>query len=300
MKLVIALGGNAIARNGDASYKEQVKAVRKTAKQIVKLIKARHKIIITHGNGPQVGNILLRQEKSKKSIPPMPLSVCGAESQGEIGYIIQQQLDNELKRAGIKKEVVTLVTQVLVDKRDPAFKKPTKPIGPFYKKKKKGFVYQTGKGWRRVVPSPKPKNIIEKKEIMDLIKPGRIVISCGGGGIPVIMKRKELIGVDAVIDKDRAAALLAKIVKADILLILTDVDGVYLNFGKRNQKKIRKLKLAEAQKYLKAEQFPAGSMGPKIEACIQFIKQGGNKAIITSLEKADAALKGKSGTMIIQ
>lgn len=300
MKIIIALGGNAISRDGKASYNEQVKQVRRTARQIVALIKAGHKVIITHGNGPQVGDLLLQQEIGKKAIPPMPLSVCGAESQGEIGYMIQQQLYNELKNSEIKKEAVTLITQVLVDYHDPAFKNPTKPVGPFYKSKKKGSAYQIGKGWRKVVASPMPQDVIEKDEIIDLVNKGRVVIACGGGGIPVVRKNGKLIGVDAVIDKDRATALLGKIVGADLLLILTDVEYAYLNFGEADQKPLRRLKLAEANKYLKADEFKEGSMKPKVESCIQFIRQGGKRAIITSLEKASDAISGKTGTVIMR
>jgi len=290
MKIVIALGGNAIAKDGKASYRKQIANIKKTCKVLAELIKAKHTVVITHGNGPQVGDLLLKQSK-------MPLDVLGAESQGEIGYLIQQQLDNELRKKKIKKDVIALVTQVLVDSK---LGKPSKPIGPFYKSKKKGFVYQIGKGWRKVVLSPKPISIIEIKEIKNLIQDGAIVIACGGGGIPVIKKKNQLVGIEGVIDKDRAGQVLANSIKADTLLILTDVPYVYLNYGQKNQRKLTTITLKDAKKYLKAGEFAEGSMGPKVEAGVQFIKKGGQKVIIGSLSKAKQAIQGKSGTVIVK
>jgi len=244
--VVVALGGNAILPAGKAgTIKQQTSAVKKTVKTISKLIKQGWRVVITHGNGPQVGNIMIQQEKGKKVVPMMPLDICDAQTQGLIGYLIQRELENQLKKDKIKKEVVTFITQILVDGKDRAFKDPTKPIGPFYsdkevKKLKKKFkmIKQKGKGWRRVVPSPKPKKILEVDEIKYLVSKGRVVIACGGGGIPVVKRRGLHIGVEAVIDKDRAAQLLASELKADLLLILTDVDCVYLNYKTRKQKKL--------------------------------------------------------------
>lgn len=307
MKIVLALGGNAIAQKGKASYKEQLAAVRKTSKSISSLVKSGHKLVITHGNGPQVGNIMLQQEAGKRVSPIMPLFVAGAESQGEVGYLIQQQLQNEFRRKRMKKEVVTLLTQVLVSKTDLAFKNPTKFIGPFYTSKqavslrrKYKIKKQDARGWRRVVASPKPIDILEKSTINSLLAKGCVVIACGGGGIPVTKSHSGFEGVEAVIDKDRSAALLGKLVRADLLVILTDVDGAYLNYGKKNQKLLSKLKLNEALRLLKQGEWPEGSFAPKIESACNFIKSGGKKAVIAHLGKAGEALAGKSGTVITQ
>ena len=307
-KLLIALGGNAILKAGEkGTAGEQFLRIHETCSHFLELIKAGYQLAITHGNGPQVGAILLQNEIAKETLPSMPLDVCGAESQGFIGYMLARQLFSRLKIAGVHKEMVCLITQTLVDQNDPAFKKPTKPIGPFYNEKeaetlktekKWKMVFQTGKGFRRVVPSPDPKDIIEGKAIGELFAGGKIVIACGGGGIPVIQTSDgALKGVEAVIDKYHTAAVLAQKIKADILLILTDVEAVAINFGKPDQKNLNKLSIADAEKYLKAGEFGKGSMGPKVEAAIQFAKAGG-KALITSLEKAKEALEGKSGTLI--
>ncbi len=304
--IVVALGGNAILQKGEkGTFEEQYGNVRKTCKHIVKLIEQGYNVVITHGNGPQVGAILLQNEAGKDLVPPMPLDVCGAESQGFIGYMIQQNLDNLLKG---KKPVATVVTQVVVDINDPAFNEPSKPVGPFYDEKQakkladeKGWVVKedAGRGWRRVVPSPDPKRIVEASSINALIKAGIVVIASGGGGIPVVEKPDgSLSGVEAVIDKDLAGERLAKEVKADILMILTSVDQVYLNYGKPEQKGISKMTIGEAKKYYEEGHFAKGSMGPKIKAAIRFIENGGKKAIITSPELATDALAGKAGTII--
>lgn len=278
---------------------------------MMKIIKRGYPIVITHGNGPQVGNLLIQQERSVREIPPQPLDVCDAMTQGQIGYMIQQTLVNELKDAGINRDVITLITQVMVDKEDPGFLNPTKPIGLFYSKiqkekygKHRGHVFQKvdmkGERYRRVVPSPNPLQILEDKVTKDLFESGVIVIASGGGGVPVILDDEGHIrGIEAVIDKDLAGEKLAESVDADLLMILTEVDQVYLNFGKKEQKGLRTLRLEEAKEYLGEGQFPAGSMGPKIEACIRFIEHGGEKAIITCLECADEALEGRGGTQII-
>jgi carbamate kinase len=311
-KIVIALGGNAIKQwNQKGSAEEQLENLRRSCSHMMKIVKRGYPIAITHGNGPQVGNLLIQQERSVREIPAQPLDVCDVMTQGQIGYMIQQTLMNELKDAGIKRDVVTLITQVMVEKEDPGFLNPTKPIGPFYSKirkekygKHQGHVFQRvemkGERYRRVVPSPNPLQILEGKVIKDLFESGVIVIASGGGGVPVISDDDGHIrGIEAVIDKDLAGEKLAESVGADLLMILTEVDQVYLNFGKKEQKGLRTLRLEEAKKYLGEGQFPAGSMGPKIEACVRFIEYGGEKAIVTCLECADDALEAKGGTQII-
>ena len=266
---------------------------------------------ITHGNGPQVGNLLIQQEKGDREVPPQPLDVCDAMTQGQIGYMIQQTLFNELKNAGINRDVLTLITQVLVDKGDPGFRNPTKPVGPFYSKiqkekyeERRGHVFQKiemkEERYRRVVPSPDPLRILEANVIKGLFESGVIVIASGGGGLPVILDdQRHLHGIEAVIDKDLAGEKLAESVGADLFMILTEVDQVYLNFERKEQRGLRTLRLEEAKKYLREGQFPAGSMGPKIEACIRFIEYGGEEAMITCLDCADDALEGRGGTRII-
>lgn len=311
-KIVIALGGNAIKQwNQEGSAEEQLENLRRSCSHMMKIVKKGYPIVITHGNGPQVGNLLIQQERSVREIPPQPLDVCDAMTQGQIGYMIQQTLVNELKDAGIHRDVVTLITQVMVDKEDPGFLNPTKPIGLFYSKIQKekygehrGHVFQKvdmkGERYRRVVPSPNPLQILEDKVIKSLFESGVIVIASGGGGVPVILDDEGHIrGIEAVIDKDLAGEKLAESVGADLLMILTEVDQVYLNFGKKEQKGLSTLRLEDAKKYLGEGQFPAGSMGPKIEACIRFIEYGGEKAIITCLECADEALEGRGGTQIV-
>jgi carbamate kinase len=308
-KVLIALGGNALLRaNESGTDKEQLKHVKETCLHFLKIIESGYNIAITHGNGPQVGAILLKNELCSEKLPSMPLDICGAESQGLIGYMIQRELYNILERNSKDIKVISILTQVLVDKKDEAFENPTKPIGPFYRETEKNkiekergwkMVYQEGKGFRRVVPSPIPLSIIEGDIIKKLFDEEYVVIACGGGGIPVIREDEDtLIGVEAVIDKDRTAAVLAKRIGAETLLILTDVERVALDFGKPSQKNLSKLSEIEAEKYIKEGQFGKGSMEPKIEAAINFLKHGGKKAIITSLEKSKDALDGKTGTVI--
>jgi carbamate kinase len=286
---VVALGGNAVIKpNERGTIKQQIKHINQTISHLKNLSK-NYNIVITHGNGPQVGNLLIQQERWKAEIPPMPLDVCDSMTQGQLGYLIQRSVQNILR-----KKCVTLITQILVDKKDKAFKKPTKPIGPYYKKKTEKNMIKEPEGWRKVVPSPKPKKIIEIEEIKSLIKRGFIVISCGGGGIPVI-KENGLEGIEAVIDKDYATELLAKELKADLLIFLTDVKNVYLDYGTKNQKPIKKMSVEQAKKYMK--HFKEGSMKPKIKASINFLKKG-KKVIITKPKLLDKALTGKTGTMI--
>ena len=308
-KIVIALGGNALGN----SQEEQLKLLEGVSKIIVSLVKDGNRIVLTHGNGPQVGQIFLAMDYSANGevkTPSMPFPECGSMSQGYIGYQMQQCIQDELEREGIKKDCATLITQVLVDPEDSAFDNPTKPIGKFYSKeeadvisKDKGYVFveDAGRGYRRVVPSPIPKDIIEKNVIRQLVDNDNIVICAGGGGIPVIKtdRIKLLEGVEAVIDKDRTASLLAKELDADILLILTAIDKVFINFGKDNQEALDEISVDEALEYIRGEEFAKGSMLPKIEACIDFVKEDSSKkAIIGSLEKAYDAIKGISGTII--
>ncbi len=305
---MVALGGNAILKyKEEGTAEEQMRNVRVTCRTLAWLIKAGYHIAVTHGNGPQVGDILLRNEIAKDQLPPMPLDFCGAESQGMIGYMLQQGLMNEMRQVGIEKPVMTILTQTLVAKDDPAFDRPSKPIGPFYSSKeaeglqeKNGWtVTETpGRGFRRVVPSPRPISIVEGRSIKDLFENGYVVISCGGGGIPVIDMDGEIIGVEAVVDKDHSAALLANLIGACSLLILTDVDAVYLDYGKPGQRAIPAMNTAQAKKWLSQGHFHEGSMGPKMESAIAFVKNGGKRAVITSMEKALDAVAGKAGTTI--
>ena len=304
-KLVIALGGNAL---GNTPY-EQLKLVQETAKPIVDLIEAGNQVVIAHGNGPQVGmiNLAMSTAANAKAIKSdMPFPECGAMSQGYIGYHLQNSIQNELSARGIKKSVATVVTQVLVDENDPAFQHPTKPIGAFYSKEEadkiaaeKGYtmIEDAGRGYRQVVPSPKPVDVVEKEMVNTLIDAGHVVITVGGGGIPVIEKEGKLLGVPAVIDKDFASAKLAELVKADALVILTAVDRVAINWGKPNQQSLEHMTCAEAEQYCKEGHFAPGSMLPKVQAAMSFAKTGG-EAIIASLENAAAALRGESGTKV--
>ena len=306
--IVIALGGNAIKRaEEEGTAEQQLRNVKITCKHILEIIKRGYRVVITHGNGPQVGNLLIQQEEASKLVPPQPLDILGAMTQGQIGYMLQQTLINYLREEKLNIPVATIITQVLVDKDDPDFNNPSKPVGPFYTRKEaeklieeKGYIIKKvkpgRKAYRRVVPSPDPIEIIEKDVIKMLVDAGFIVIASGGGGIPVIDQNGQLRGVEAVIDKDLAGERLAEIVDADIFLILTDVEKVKLNFRKPNEKDLDKLTIAEAEKYLEEGHFLPGSMEPKVKACIRFLKAGGEKAIITSLDKAVEALEGKTGT----
>ena len=307
-RLVIALGGNALGNNPE----EQLELVKTTASTIVDLVEEGYDVIVGHGNGPQVGMVNLAFENSHNKVggtPTMPFPECGAMTQGYIGYHLQQSIMNELAKRGIKKNVATVVTQVEVDPEDSAFKNPTKPIGSFYSKEEadkiaaeKGFTFVegAGRGYRRVVPSPIPKRIVELKVVEQLVDAGDIVITVGGGGIPVVETENGLKGVAAVIDKDRASALLARDVKADRLIILTAVDRVCINFNKPDQKELAEMSLEEADKYIGEKQFAPGSMLPKVESCMEFVKNSahGGTALITSLSRAADALEGKTGTII--
>lgn len=306
MKIVIALGGNALGNNP----KEQLALVKNTAKPLVDLIEDGHQLIIAHGNGPQVGMINLAMEAASVSVntPEIPFPECGAMSQGYIGYHLQNAIQEELKNRNIKKDVVTLVTQVIVDEHDPAFNHPTKPIGHFYTKEeaqeatlKKGFVMieDSGRGYRRVVPSPKPVDVVEKEVIKTLSNQGVVVITVGGGGIPVIRKGNSLVGVEAVIDKDFASAKVAELMDVDYLFILTAVDRVMINYNKPNQQSLESISVAQARQYISEGHFAPGSMLPKVEAAISFVENNPNRiSVIASLDKAKEAIQGLSGTKI--
>jgi carbamate kinase len=294
--LIVALGGNALIKPGERGTPEQmINNLQAPIKQIAELSEE-YNIVITHGNGPQVGALLLQQEATDE-ITRMPLQILVAETQGQIGFLIESTLDEELMRLGMdmRKLFLTVLTYVEVDLNDRAFMRPTKPIGPAYKRKRPGYV-KTSKGWRRVVPSPKPLRIVQSREIRKLMEENFIVISCGGGGIPVIKEGTRFQGVEAVIDKDLASAKLGEQINADILLIATDVEKVALNYGRVDYKYLNKVSTTEAKQYLKQGHFPPGSMGPKIQAVINFLESGGEQAIITSIEKIKEALDGKART----
>jgi len=310
MKVLVSLGGNAILKHGQrGTVEEQEENVQNTAKHLASILRRGERLAITHGNGPQVGNILLQNEMAKEKLPPMPLDVCGAESQGMIGYMFQRALRSELESGGPKLAVVTIVSQTLVDAEDPAFKNPTKPVGPFYSaneakqlRESKGWhvVSDSGRGYRRVVPSPTPLDILEKETIIRLFETGTVVISVGGGGVPVIREKNGTIrGVEAVLDKDRTAALLAKTLGVETLLILTDVEKVFVNYGKPDQRALDRVTVQDCKKYLSEGQFPEGSMGPKIESAVSFLSgSSGRRVVIASLEMAEEALRGTAGTTI--
>lgn len=298
MRIVVALGGNALG----STVSEQIANTKKTASKLVDLVEMGHELIITHGNGPQVGIIYKRMSEEG-----FPFAECGAMSQGYIGYHLQQAMQAELQKRRKKMRIATIISQVEVDKNDTAFKNPTKPIGNFYTKEEAeklmsegSGVYKedAGRGYRKVVPSPIPIKICELSTIEKSLEGKNIVITCGGGGIPVVMAKNGYKGVDAVIDKDRTSALLASKLKADILLILTTVEKVSINFNTPNEKKLSKLNIKEAKKYIENKEFKEGSMLPKIEACMEFVKHSNGKAIITSLAKAKNAIEGKTGTII--
>ena len=309
-KIVVALGGNALQKNGELTAQIQEEVAKETVQKLIPLIKDGHELVIVHGNGPQVGNLVLHEEAGNSpSTPAMPLHVSVGMTQGMIGYWIQKALQEELSKNKISKNAITIITQVEVSKEDPAFQNPTKPIGPFYSEdeaqkvaEEKGYTVKedSGRGWRRVVPSPKPIHILEAEAIINLMKTGAIVVAAGGGGIPVVKSGKNSFeGIDAVIDKDFAAELLAEKINADTLLILTGVDNAMINFGKENQQALGVISVEEAQKYINDEQFGAGSMLPKVQASLKFA-QTGKKAIITSLENAQDAISKNLGTIIIK
>lgn len=301
--LLIALGGNALIRKGQQGLiEEQFENLKMPIRQIARLSQD-YRVLITHGNGPQVGNLLLQQE-ARSDVPRLPLEILVAQTQGQIGYMIESTLDTELMALGpdAQKPLVSLISYVVVDENDPAFKNPSKPIGPVYGEEDlPGLPFQvvkTAKGFRRVVASPKPVTIVEKKEIRALLDMDFIVICCGGGGIPVIREGRSFEGVDAVIDKDLASARLAEEVGVDLFVIATDVEGAALHYGEPDQEFLDHVLPDEARRYLKEGHFPPGSMGPKIEACLAFVERTGNEAVITSIRSIEAAIAGTAGTKI--
>lgn len=312
---VVAIGGNAILRAGQqATFENQMANLRETCVHLAKLIKGGYDMVLTHGNGPQVGNILLQNELLRQDVPPMPIDVCVAESQALLGYMIQQALKEELERVGMDRVVTCILTRVLVDPDDPAFDNPTKPVGPYYSEEEAREIGEE-RGWkfiedlrrggfRRVLPSPRPMDIIERGAIKRLVFGGEgqseVVVAAGGGGIPVIRKKEGLEGVEAVVDKDLAACVLASAIDEKFLLLLTDVDRVYLNFGKEDQRPLDLVTTDEIEEYLAQGHFPPGSMGPKVEAAIKFLREGGVKVIITMPELLEEALEGRAGTQIVQ
>ncbi len=309
MRIVVALGGNALGK----TPAQQLSLVKDTAKPIVDLIEKGNEVIIVHGNGPQVGMINLAMETASKTeakTPEMPFPECGAMSQGYIGYHLQNAIREELLSRGNKKPVATVITQVIVDKDDPAFENPTKPIGAFYTEEEakkleaeKGYIVKedAGRGWRRVVPSPIPVDVAEKETVKTLVENGHIVITVGGGGIPVVVEGNSLVGVPAVIDKDFASEKIAEILDADYLIILTAVEKVAINFGKPNQEVLSEMNLADAERYIEEGHFAPGSMLPKVKAAMKFAaSKEGRKSLITALEKAGEGIEGKTGTLVVK
>jgi carbamate kinase len=311
-RIVIALGGNAIKQAHElGTAQEQMRNIQNSCQQVLQIIQAGYDVVLTHGNGPQVGNILIQQETGISQVPDQPMDICGAMTQGQIGYMLQQALVNGLKAYNLNFNVVTVITQVMVDREDPDFRNPSKPVGPFYDQET-GNRYKSERGYqikqvipngerpfRRVVPSPDPIRILEGKALKRLVDAGMIVIASGGGGIPVVLNdHGEFEGIEGVIDKDLAGEKLAEAVGADILLILTDVNKVRLGFGTPPEKDLDRMDVTQAKHYLKEGHFLSGSMAPKIEACIRFLEYGGEEAIITSLNKAWLSIQGQEGTHI--
>jgi carbamate kinase len=304
--MLLAVGGNSLIRAGEkGTIAEQRSNAQRTAAQIVGLIRAGYRIVLTHGNGPQVGAELLRSERGASQVPGLPLDVCDASTQGEIGYLLQQSLQTELEQAGLRVPVATVLTQCLLSPDDPSMKHPSKPIGPFYSRadaqeRKRLFgweiVEDAARGYRRVVPSPEPIDIVELDVIRDLVERDVLVIACGGGGIPVVWSNGRLQGVEAVIDKDRASALLASHLGVDLFVISTDTDYVYLDYKKPKQRLLRRVSAEELEEYASAGHFPPGNMGPKIESVLSFLRNGGKEAVITSCENLCSAVAGSAGT----
>lgn len=308
--VVVAIGGNALVRESQrGTFEEQLANVQESVDTLADLIRQGYRLIITHGNGPQVGNLHLRGEAPESGLTAMPLDVCGAETQGQIGYIIETALTNTLKKLGLDVPAATIVTRVEVSLDDPNFVSPTKPVGPFYSKERleeklaeKTFPYieDSGRGFRRVVPSPEPVAILQEKIIRSLSESGAVVIAGGGGGIPVARSAEGLYsGVEAVIDKDKTSALLAASVNADVLLILTGVEKIAVNFNKLDMRSLDRMTVSEAAAYMAEGQFPPGSMGPKVDAGMRFAAKSGKPAIVTDLAHAAEALEGKTGTRIV-
>ena len=307
---VVAFGGNALLRPEDrGTQEEQIARAKQAARWLAEIVRHGYKLIVVHGNGPQVGNILVQAEEASTKIPPQSLDVCVAQTEGSIGFMLQQAIRNRLESIGVGGEVATILTEVEVDVNDPAFKRPTKPIGPFFTRYRAealerdlGWTMRedAGRGWRHVVPSPRPLRILNIKTVSRMLESAAVVVAAGGGGIPVVRGRDgQWRGIEAVIDKDYASALLAADLNADLFVILTGVSKVALDFGKPTQRTLDRMTIAEAEKYLAAGQFPAGSMGPKIESAIQFVRATKKQVLITDVDVLREALAGKDGTVVV-
>ena len=306
--VVLAIGGNALAPAGLGEFSDQEERARRVAEATVEILARGDRLLVVHGNGPQVGALAMAQEAVSREIPAQPLFVLGAMTQGQLGYLLAQAVGDALVAAGRPRAVAAVMTQVVVSSDDPAFQHPTKPIGPFFSEGRarrladaRGWsvAEDSGRGWRRVVASPEPMEVVEASEIRRLLDAGEVVVACGGGGVPVTRVGSDLVGVDAVVDKDFAAALIGSLVGAESLLLVTGVDQVLLGFGTPDERAIASMTVAEARAHLADGQFPAGSMGPKIEAAAQFIEGGGTSAIVTSLEQIAGAMAGRTGTRIV-
>jgi carbamate kinase len=306
---VIAIGGNSLSRAGEPrTLAEQLRNARVTCDGVAEVLAMGWRVVLTHGNGPQVGDALLRAERARAELPELTLDGCGAETQGLIGYLLQQSLDNALAARGMARTVASIVTQVVVDPADPAFREPTKPIGPFYDEEEAGrrirdlgweMQEDSGRGWRRVVASPTPVEVVELGAIRACLAAGAVVIAGGGGGIPVVRRDGALEGVEAVIDKDRTSALLARCLSAELLMFSTGVERVAWHYGAADERPLDRLSWSQAMQYLRQGEFPAGSMGPKIEGALEFLREGGHRAIVTSPERLAEAVRGRAGTVIL-
>lgn len=306
--VILAIGGNALAPAGLGEFADQESRARGVAETAVRMIGEGVRLVVVHGNGPQVGALAMAQEAVSREIPAQPLFVLGAMTQGQLGYLLAQAIGDTLATRGLPRSVAAVMTQVVVDADDPAFARPTKPIGPFFSEGRarrlasaRGWsvAEDAGRGWRRVVASPEPVEVVEAGEIRSLLDAGEVVVACGGGGVPVARVGEDLVGVDAVIDKDFAAALVGRVVGATSLLLLTGVEKVLLDFGTPRERPVDVMTVAEARAHLADGQFPPGSMGPKVEAAVQFVEGGGGRALITSMERAADALAGRTGTRIV-
>ncbi len=307
---LIAIGGNSLIRAGEkGTHAEQLSNARKTAAALVKLLCDGYRLVVTHGNGPQVGADLLRSERASDQVPPLPLDACGAETQGEIGYVLAQSLQREIASRSLRVPVASVMTQTVVDPNDPAMLHPSKPIGPFYTREEAenrrrtlgwNIVEDAARGYRRVVPSPEPIEIVELEVIRSLVNDGVLVIACGGGGIPVVRKNGGVQGVEAVIDKDRASSLLALELGVDLFVISTDVDRIYLDYKKPAQRPLELVTASSLEQHYRAGHFPPGNMGPKVESVLRFLRDGGREAIVTCYEQLHAAVTGNAGTHIVR